>query len=212
MFVCLEHVQDDPGERRPRTPAWHSEGARGPRGHDSFRLPQEGIGACGGAPNDPGVAGAHPTGKAHPGQEEPRASNPRTARLTMIVLDASVVVELLTNGALADSIRSDLSKRDESFIVPHLIDVEVLSAIRGLRAGQRIAADRSDQFLTGLAALPAERYSHTPLIGRIWELRHNFTAYDATYIALAEAMNAVLYTSDEKLCKGHRARVVLFTR
>jgi predicted nucleic acid-binding protein len=46
----------------------------------------------------------------------------------------------------------------------------------------------------------------------MWELRHNFTAYDAAYIALAEAMNAVLYTSDAKLCKGHRARVVLFTR
>jgi predicted nucleic acid-binding protein len=130
----------------------------------------------------------------------------------MFVLDASVVVELLTNGALADSIRSDLSGRDESFIVPHLIDVEVVSAIRRLAADRRIGAHRSDQFLAGLAALPAERYSHTPLIGRIWELRHNFTAYDATYIALAEAMNAVLYTSDEKLCKGHRARVVLFTR
>ena len=64
----------------------------------------------------------------------------------------------------------------------------------------------------GLAALPAEHYSHTPLIGRIWELRHTFTASEATYIALAEAMNAVLCTSDEKLCKGHRARVVLFTR
>jgi len=130
----------------------------------------------------------------------------------MIVLDASVVVELLTNGALADSIRNDLSGRDESFIVPHLIDVEVVSALRRLLAGQRTAADRNDQFLAGLAALPAERYSHTPLIGRIWELRHNFTAYDATYIALAEAMNAVLYTCDEKLRKGHRARVVLFAR
>ncbi|MFY9727806.1 MAG: type II toxin-antitoxin system VapC family toxin [Bryobacteraceae bacterium] len=130
----------------------------------------------------------------------------------MIVLDASVVVELLTNGALADSIKSDLSGRDESFIVPHLIDIEVMSAIRRLVAGRRIAAHRSRQFLAGLAALPAERYSHTPLIGRIWELRHNFTAYDAAYIALAEAMNAVLYTCDEKLCKGHRARVVLFAR
>ena len=130
----------------------------------------------------------------------------------MIVLDASVVVELLTNGALADSIRSDLSRRDESFIVPHLIDVEAMSAIRRLFAGQRIGPDRSGRFLAGLAALPAERYSHTPLIGRIWELRHNFTAYDATYIALAEAMNAVLYTCDEKLGKGHRARGVLFTR
>ena len=54
----------------------------------------------------------------------------------MIVLDASVVVELLTNGALADSIRSDLSRRDESFIVPHLIDVEVMSALRRLVAGR----------------------------------------------------------------------------
>ncbi len=61
----------------------------------------------------------------------------------MIVLDASVVVELLTNGALADSIRTNLSGRDESFIVPHLIDVEVMSAIRGLSAGQRIGPTAS---------------------------------------------------------------------
>jgi predicted nucleic acid-binding protein len=66
--------------------------------------------------------------------------------------------------------------------------------------------------LDGLAALPAERYAHTPLLGRVWELRHNFTAYDATYIALAEATGSVLYTCDEKLSRGHRARVVLFTR
>src|ERR1017187_10488888 len=112
----------------------------------------------------------------------------------MIVLDASVVVELLTNGALADAFRGDLYRRDESFIVPHLIDVEVMSALRRLVAGHRIGAGRSDEFLAGLAALPAERYSATPLIGRIWELRHNFTAYDATYIALAEATDAVLYT------------------
>ena len=129
----------------------------------------------------------------------------------MIVLDASVVVELLTNGALADSLRRDLAGRDESFIVPHLLDVEVVSAIRSLVAGQRIDSHRSDQILTGLAALPAERYAHTPLIGRIWELRHNFTPYDATYIALAEATGAILYTCDEKLSRGHRARVALFT-
>jgi predicted nucleic acid-binding protein len=129
----------------------------------------------------------------------------------MIVLDASVVVELLTNGSLADSIRNELAGRDESFVVPHLIDVEVMSALRKLVAGQRIDAHRWDQFLAGLAALPAERYSHTPLIGRILELRHNFTAYDAAYIALAEATDSVLYTCDENLRKGHRARVTLFT-
>jgi len=129
----------------------------------------------------------------------------------MIVLDASVVVELLTNGILADSIRIELARRNESVSVPHLIDVEVISALRRLVAGQRIDSHRSQQFLAELVALPAERYSHTPLIGRIWELRHNFTAYDAAYIALAEATDSVLYTCDEKLRKGHRARVALFT-
>lgn len=128
----------------------------------------------------------------------------------MIVLDASVVVELLTNGAMADAIRNELADRDEPLLVPHLIDIEVVSALRRLTGGQRIDAHRSAEFLAGLAALPAERYAHTPLVGRIWELRHNFTAYDAAYIALAEATGSTLYTCDEKLQTGHRARVVLF--
>ncbi len=130
----------------------------------------------------------------------------------MIVLDASVVVELLTNGPLAESIRRAMAGRPDPFIVPHLLDVEAMSALRNLAAGHRLDLHRSQQFLAALSALPAERYSHTSLLGRMWELRHNFTAYDAAYIALAEATNSILYTSDEKLGKGHRARVVLFTR
>ena len=111
---------------------------------------------------------------------------------------------------VAESLWRDLAESDESFIVPHLLDVEVTSALRRLVAGQRIDSHRSEEFLDGLALLPAERYSHIPLLGRIWELRHNFTAYDAAYIALAEATGAVLYTCDEKLRKGHRAQVVAF--
>jgi predicted nucleic acid-binding protein len=130
----------------------------------------------------------------------------------MIVLDASVVVELLTNGPLSDSLRGDLAGRSEPFIVPHLLDVEVLSALSNLITGQRIDSHRTDELLTALAMLPAERYAHTPLLERIWELRQNFSAYDAAYIALAEATNSVLYTCDAKLCKGHRAEVVLFAQ
>lgn len=129
----------------------------------------------------------------------------------MIVLDASVVVELLTNGPLADSLRRDLADNNDTFIAPHLLDIEVVSALRKLLAGQRIDWHRSEQLLTALRALPAERFPHTPLLRRIWELRYNFTAYDAAYIALAEETDSVLYTCDEKLCRGHRARVVLFT-
>ena len=130
----------------------------------------------------------------------------------MIVLDASVVVELLTNGPSADSLRRELAGRGGSFLVPHLLDVEVASALRNMTAGRRIDSHRGAQLLEELAMLPAERYSHAPLLARIWELRHNFTAYDAAYIALAEATNAVLYTTDEKLGKGHRARVVVFNQ
>lgn len=127
----------------------------------------------------------------------------------MIVLDASVVVELLTNGPMADALRRDLALRSDSFAVPHLLDVEVVSAFRNLAAGHRIDSHRSEQFLRAVADFPAERYPHTPLLGRVWELRHNFTAYDAVYIALAEETDSVLYTMDAKLCRGHRARVVL---
>jgi predicted nucleic acid-binding protein len=129
----------------------------------------------------------------------------------MIVLDAPVVVELLINGRFAGSIRRDLGARDDCFIAPHLLDIEVVSAFRKLVAGGRIDTHRSRQLLEDLALLPAERYSHAPLLDRIWELRHNFTAYDAAYIALAEATGATLYTADEKLLKGHRARVMLFS-
>lgn len=129
----------------------------------------------------------------------------------MIVLDASAVVELLTNGPLAKPIRSELSARGEPLLVPHLIDVEAANALRRLAAAGRLHLHDCRQLLAALADLPAERCPHVPLLSRIWELRHNFTAYDSTYIALAEATQSALFTCDEKLRKGHRASVVVFT-
>jgi len=127
----------------------------------------------------------------------------------MIVLDASVVVEILLGGPLAARIRQLLERGSQPWIVPHLLDVEVISALRNLAASRRIDAHRTQEFLDALASLPVERYGHTPLLERIWDLRHNFTAYDAAYIALAEATSSILCTTDEKLSKGHSARVIL---
>lgn len=129
----------------------------------------------------------------------------------MIVLDASVVVELLSGGVLAGYIARELAESGEPFIAPHLLDVEVCSALRRLTAGRRMDRFQCEDLLSRLEMLPAERFSHAPLLRRMWELRHNFTAYDAAYIALAEATNSVLCTCDAKLAKGHRARVALFT-
>lgn len=127
----------------------------------------------------------------------------------MIVLDASVVVELLIGGPASDHIRREIESRDDSMLVPYLLDVEVMNAIRSLTAGRKIPADQGEQILEALVDLPAQRCPHTPLLDRAWELRHNFTAYDAIYIALAEATKATLYTKDKKLAKGHRARVTI---
>jgi predicted nucleic acid-binding protein len=128
----------------------------------------------------------------------------------VIVLDASVVVELLTKGRLSNQLRHHLAGRNDSFIVPHVLDLEVASALRKLATIQRLDHYRAEQFLAGLVALPAERYPLAPLLSRIWELRHNFTCSDAAYIALAEMTDSILYTCDAKLSKGHRARVLIF--
>ncbi len=128
----------------------------------------------------------------------------------MIVLDASVVVELFKDDLLALEIRREVALHGSAMITPHLLDVEVISAVRNLHARRRIDSHQSAQFLNALAELPVGRLGHIPLLPRIWELRHNFTAYDAAYIALAEAADAVLYTCDAKLRTGHRAKVRLF--
>ena len=128
----------------------------------------------------------------------------------MIVLDASLVVEFLTNGELADSLRNEVGELDDSFLVPHLLDVEVTSALRNMVSGRKLDNRIAAQALERLAALPVLRCPHVLLLDRIWELRHNFTAYDATYIALAESMDAILCTCDQKMSKGHRAQVMLF--
>jgi predicted nucleic acid-binding protein len=126
----------------------------------------------------------------------------------MIVLDASVVVEFLLDGALAEPL---WELRGEQWIVPHLLDVEVASALRGLTTAKRLGPHRASELLIDLISLPAHRHSHAGLLPRMWELRHTFTTYDAAYIALAEQTRSVLYTTDRKMIDSHSAKAVLFT-
>jgi predicted nucleic acid-binding protein len=125
----------------------------------------------------------------------------------VIVLDASAVVELLRKGQFAEAIRSELADAAGPPIAPHLLDIEVTSALRRLTAVAHIDSNYAQLLLAELADLPVRRCAHTPLLDRVWELRHNFTAYDAIYIALAEETDSVLYTTDAKLRRGHRAQV-----
>ena len=100
---------------------------------------------------------------------------------------------------------------DETLHAPHLLDVEVAQVIQRYAARGDIGGDRGRAALTDLVDLPLQRYPHEVLLPRIWALRHNFTAYDAAYVALAEALDAVLLTRDRRLAAaaGHHARIDL---
>ncbi|HWF00628.1 MAG TPA: type II toxin-antitoxin system VapC family toxin [Caulobacteraceae bacterium] len=117
----------------------------------------------------------------------------------MIVLDASVVVEMLLRPDACEPIFERLSRRGESLHAPHLLDVEVAHVLRRA-ARDGVIDERHGRMLVGeLAALPISRYAHQPLLPRIWALRSQITAYDAAYVALAEALDAPLLTRDAKL-------------
>jgi predicted nucleic acid-binding protein len=130
----------------------------------------------------------------------------------VIVVDASVLAPALADDGL-DGDRARHRLRGEQLVAPELIDLEVLSTLRRAARGGRLDERRSSQALDDLAALPLRRVSHLPLVARAWELRDNLTAYDAAYVALAEALNALLLTADrafEKL-NGVRCEVEVLT-
>jgi predicted nucleic acid-binding protein len=119
-----------------------------------------------------------------------------------VVLDASVLVELLAMSPLGQRVAEAIRHADDELHVPHLADVEVVSVVRGLVAGGALGPDRAAQLLIDLRDFPAQRWPAHMLLERIWALRENVTAYDATYVALAEALEAKLITADGKLTRG----------
>lgn len=130
----------------------------------------------------------------------------------MLVADASVVATALgDDGSDGDRARARL--RGERLVAPELLDLEVASVLRGqIRAGA-LDARRAQLALTDLLELPLQRAPHRPLLARCWELRDNLTIYDASYVALAEALGADLLTADRRLSRapGPRCRVELLT-
>lgn len=119
----------------------------------------------------------------------------------MIVVDASVLIEVLvTDDDDADRFRERLY--GEELAAPGVIDLEVVSFLRRAARAGRLDARRSAQALADLGAFPLQRVPHLPLLGRVWELRDNVSAYDACYVALAEAIGAALLTLDGRLSRA----------
>jgi predicted nucleic acid-binding protein len=129
----------------------------------------------------------------------------------VIVLDASAVLELLLGTHAGDAVRNRVASPDETLHGPHLLDLEVLQVLRRYCAIDQLSVERAALALDDLRALDIERYPHEPMLDRIWQLRANVSAYDAAYIALAEALGARLLTFDARLAgaPGHSAQVEL---
>ena len=127
----------------------------------------------------------------------------------MIVVDASALLEVFLGTPEAARVAARISRSDTGLHAPHLIDMEVAQVVRRYARAGNIDAERGRGALEALRSLPLTRYPHTNLLPRIWELRTNLTAYDAAYVALAEALDAPLVTRDRRLAAapGHSARI-----
>ncbi len=129
----------------------------------------------------------------------------------MIVVDASALVDLLLRAPAARAIQTKIFAPGQTLHAPHLLDIEVAQVVRRHTANGDISSDRGQAALVDLADLPLQRYPHGLFLQRIWALRNNLTAYDATYVALAESLDALLLTRDKRLASaaGHHARIDL---
>ena len=127
----------------------------------------------------------------------------------MIVVDASALLELLLQTELGIRVEGRLFEDGDELHAPHLLDVEVVQALRRLARSAEISPTRADEAIADLTDLDLHRHAHLDLLGRAWTLRENLTAYDAMYVALAEALEAPMVTCDSPLANapGHRARI-----
>ncbi|CAL9503010.1 Ribonuclease VapC9 [Nocardiopsis dassonvillei] len=124
----------------------------------------------------------------------------------MIVIDNSALVEMLTAaGPVGSAVAARVAGADV-LCAPYLLDTEVMSALLGMARGGKITSDQADTAMTAYDRLPIDRYDVLPLWPRIKVLRANLSAYDATYVALAEALGASLVTSDARIARSGAAR------
>lgn len=127
----------------------------------------------------------------------------------IVVVDASAVLELLLRTSRAERLSERLLDPEVSLHAPYLLDLEVAQVLRRYWRATELSGDRAGEALADFRDLRIHRHPHEPLLSRVWELRHNLTAYDAAYVALAEALGGPLLTRDGRLASapGHTAVV-----
>jgi predicted nucleic acid-binding protein len=127
----------------------------------------------------------------------------------VIVVDASALLEFLLQTSIGVRVEARIFRDADELHAPHLVDVEVVQGLRRLVRMGEVSSGRADEAIVDLADLDLHRHPHVDLLARAWKLRDNVSAYDAMYVALAEAIEATIVTCDRPLAKapGRRAQV-----
>jgi len=120
----------------------------------------------------------------------------------VIVVDASALLEFLLQTSIGVRVEERIFRDADELHAPHLVDVEVVQGLRRLVRMGEVSSGRADEAIVDLADLDLHRHSHVDLLGRAWKLRDNVSAYDAMYVALAEALEATVVTCDRPLAKA----------
>jgi len=130
----------------------------------------------------------------------------------MIVLDASAVVDWLLQTPAGQRIEQRIYARNDTLHTVHLLDVEFAQVLRRLVREGTLARKRAEEAMEDLIAVRVTRYAPVLLLNRIWQLRQNLSAYDAAYVALAEALEAPLITRDQRIAAApiHAATIEVF--
>ena len=129
-----------------------------------------------------------------------------------VVIDASAIVEYVFRTPRAAAVGATIEDGQVSLHVPALCDVEVAAVIRRALLSSRLSEDRAREAIVDYFDLPVTRHGHAALMTRVLQLRANFSAYDATYVALAEALGAELLTADGGLATAARSHTRLSIR
>lgn len=126
----------------------------------------------------------------------------------MLIVDASVLFEVVADTPAADGLRERLAA-DIDQAAPHLVDAEVLSVIQTRHRLGGLDGTAAAQAVDDLRTWPGERWSHRSLLDRAWEMRSNLRGYDALYVALAEALDATLLTLDQRIANAPGTRCLI---
>ena len=120
----------------------------------------------------------------------------------MIVVDASALLEFLLQTSIGVRVEERIFRDADELHAPHLVDVEVVQGLRRLVRMGEVSSGRANEAIVDLADLDLHRHPHVDLLGRAWKLRDNVSAYDAMYVALAEALEATVVTCYRPLAKA----------